>query len=156
MFYSVKIKYYLTIALILYSFHGHTQLPELNEFQKCKAAIFNEKKATKKMRIERPDKNKVSIMFFQDFSDTVSVYFDSTLLFQKYLLHDTLLVSTDYTGESLSHLFTKKNNSILILYHTQKKYLQFNLERRFPLYSVHHYLNKFCAISGRKSRIVIK
>ncbi len=148
---------FLIILFNLFYVGGSCQSLNLNGLEKLPAKEYFDKKVEKRNGIKRTDKKKVTIMFLQDFSDTILVYKDSVLLMNKYVWHDSTIVSTDYTGENLTHQYSSGKSLITIIYKNQKKYLQFRMKREFPLYAIYVLLqNGLYAISARKNKMIIE
>jgi hypothetical protein len=135
--------------------NGQNTVP--SDFIKCSTNINFENwhygKSWKK--IKRKNKDIISLYFFQDFSDTVIVYINNEEVMRRYVYHDSDLVSTKFTGETFSYLYSLKSNIITIAYKASKRYVEFVLDKRYPLYAIHAY-EKNCFVSGRKYQMIIK
>jgi hypothetical protein len=115
-----------------------------------------EKNCRGSKRIHRSDKTQVIFSFFQDISDTVSVYVNDKLVFNRFVFHDSDLVSTDYTGVSFTGFYKNKGNKIRITYAVHKNYIEFPLNRKYPLYAIYFLQKNRFYVSGRKCIMIKK
>ena len=146
----------LIVSLIFFQQLVTAQAMDLSTFKKLSPDENFERKCKGSKKIKRVNKNIVTLSFFQDFSDSIVIYFDHKEVARKYLEHDSTLVSTDYTGYSFSNEFRKERTLVGIVYLNEKKYCEFNLNKKFPLYSLHYYIRHGYTVSGRKCLMVLK
>jgi hypothetical protein len=106
--------------------------------------------------IRRVNKQAVSFAFFQDRSDSVSIYVNGQLVFSRYIVRDSNLVSTDFTGITWARQFPDKTNTVRIAWHRHQCYLEFQLNKKFPLYAIYFLQDDKFYVSGRKCVMVIK
>jgi hypothetical protein len=151
---GLKILIFSFGTFIYYS--SFSQISNFNNFDSCIPKISYQKKGNRSTKIKRTDKNQVAIGFFQDFSDTVKVYNGDSLIFNDFIRYDTSKVSTKYTGICFLYNFVSENSQLTVTYFYQKKYLRFNLNKNYPLYTIHVYRRNKCWVTGRKSSIIIK
>ena len=128
----------------------------LTGITQCPLKINYERKSKDKALINRIDKNKITFLFFQDFSDSVTFFVNGNLVMEKYVNHDSTLISTEYTGVSVAYNFCCKKNDILIKYKSQNFFLRFTVRKKWPLYTIHAYRNLNCTVAGRKHQIEMK
>jgi hypothetical protein len=124
---------------------------------KCQPKISFEKRKylTGLKKIKRKEKDRVSIYFFQNFSDTVMVSVNNVEKMRKYIIHDSELVSTNFTGEYFAYKYELERNTVGITYKNRKMYLEFFLDKKYPLYMVYVDGDK-CWVSGRIYPFAIK
>lgn len=115
-----------------------------------------EKNCKEKATIKRKNKNVVTFMFFQVKGDTVAVYVNEKKVMERYITHDSDLVSTNYTGIDFSYEYSNKENKIIIVYQQQKSFIEFALDKNFPLYGIYFLDDKKFYVTGRKCQMVIK
>ena len=109
-----------------------------------------------RITIDRDSKNIVTFMFFQSKSDTVVVYLNDNKVFEKYIVHDSNLVSTDYTNVDLTKEYLANINNIVIVYKNAKSYFEFLLDKNYPVYGIYFLGDKYFYVSGRKCQMIIK
>lgn len=147
---------FLIVSLILFVQIVTAQEINLSTFKKLSPDENFERRCKGRKKIKRINKNNVTLSFFQDFSDSIIIYVDHKEAVRKFLEHDSMLVSTDFTGYMFSNEYTKRKTTITIVYLNEKSYTRFELNRNFPLYSLHFYRNKFYAVAARKCIMEIK
>lgn len=133
-----------------------SQLPDLSLYKKQEVKVGFEKDCRGWKKIKRENKNAVTFSFFQDISDTVSIYVNDVKVAENYLFHDSTLVSTDYTGFSFARVYDSSYNRIRLFYHQSSSFIEFDLDKKYPLYSIHFYAPSRFYISGRRCMMVIK
>ncbi len=148
-------KIFIPIILLLLNTSAYTQGKGLSEnYRNCLIKIsYHSKKAT---HLQDVKKDSIRILFFQSFSDSVSVYVNDHLSFCRYIEYDSTLVSTDYSGITFSYKRSKWNDKITVVYKKSGKYLAFRTHKKYPLYSIHSYINTGCWVAARRQPIVIK
>lgn len=148
----------LIFILVFVSFvqGAFSQKPDLSIYRKQEVKLSFETNCHKKEKIKRENKNAVTFSFFQDISDTVSIYVNDVKVAENYLFHDSTLVSTDYTGFSFARVYDSSINRILLFYHQSSSFIEFDLDKKYPLYSIHFYAPSRFYISGRRCMMVIK
>jgi hypothetical protein len=115
-----------------------------------------EKNCKGKATIKRKNKNVVTFMFFQVKSDTIAIYLNGKKVLEKYITHDSDLVSTNYTGVDFTYEYPNKENKIIIVYQHQKSFIEFTLDKHFPLYGIYFLDDKKFYVTGRKCQMIIK
>jgi len=148
----------IVLLIILNGFASKifSQNPYLQGVTECNAKINYEKHSSKRQPIRRVEQHTVTFQFFQDFSDSVQFFVNGNLIMDKLILHDSTLVSTDYTGTSISYNLSCKKNRILIKYKYQNIFLTVEPKRKYLLYTIHVYRNSNCLVAGRKYELEIK
>lgn len=106
--------------------------------------------------IKRKNKSLVTFMFFQTTSDTVEIYINEKKVMERYIIHDSDLISTNYTGVDFTYEYPRNENKITILYRKQKSYIEFSLNKNFPFYGIYFLEDKKIYVSGRKYQMTIK
>lgn len=151
----MALKFFIPIILLLLSISGYTQEKDISDdYKNCLTKISYHSK--RKTHLKNVKKDSIRILFFQSFSDSVSVYVNGLLSFSNYIEYDSTLVSTDYSGIAFSYKRSKWNDKITVVYKKNGKYLSFRTHKKYPLYSIHSYLNTGCMVAARREPIVIK
>lgn len=140
---------FVSILVFLYD-TSCSQSIDLRGMKDCSQAPSRDKRNVMSKRTA-----KISIAFFQDFTDSVILYLNESLLFSKKIVHDSTLTSTKFSGEIFS--FEKKkhlNDVVTIVYVKEKKFLKFRV-KQYPLYTIHSYKNGICFIAARANASLI-
>ena len=127
----------------------------IDSFKKMPYVLNFEKNCRGRKAIQRADKNNVTFAFFQDISDSVSIFINDELSFSKYIIYDSNIVSSKFTGVSYTYNFSKSVNIVRIVYNSQKFYFELSLKKKYPLYTIYFSRNTMF-VSGRKCIMVIK
>lgn len=136
--------------------HGQPLQPPRAAYRIQPVTPSFEKRCKGSQRIRNKKTQAVSITFFQDFSDTVSIRVNGRELFRKWIQHDSELVSTNHTGVFFSHVFPEETNAVSIVYIRSGIQLDFPLNRKYPLYAIYNYGNGQYYVSARKCIMIIK
>ena len=145
--------------LFLYIFSSNLVYSQRDNATKLIQVLPNlnfEKDCIDREEIKRKYKNQVTVMFFQDISDTVSLFINGKLAFHKFIFHDSDLVSTKYTGINFSHQYKAKNNLVKVKYYNSNRFIEFKLDKSYPLYSIQYYTLDSFTVSARKCSMVLK
>lgn len=105
---------------------------------------------------KRVNKDEIIFYFFMDFSDWVNVKINDSLIFRSKIESDSDIVSTRYTGTSFKYAMTNTLNSIVIYFESERKYLQFTVNKNYPFCSIYVYKQGDCFVTFRKRKIVLK
>jgi hypothetical protein len=146
----------ICIATLLVHSATFSQQSEFSKYVKQPIELTFEKNCHGRAKIKRTNTNSVTLMFFQNKSDSISIYVNGNKVTENYLKHDSDLVSTDYTGFDFSKQYLEKKNVIIIIYRRSSSYIEFELDKKFSLYSIHFYDPGKCYVSGRKCQLNIK
>ena len=146
-----KIKCVLLTLSILTLLSASGQVRLQDGMKNCLQAVYKDKK-----KVKKSDRNgRVSVAFFQNFSDTVTLFLNNVALYRNYIFHDTTLVSSNFTDSiasiSLSGLNT---DTITITYKNLNKFLKFPVSDKYVLYTIHSYMNGNCFVSARRKRVL--
>lgn len=137
---------------------GYSQALNLKGLEKLPVKEYTEEKDKKGDTIQRENKNIVILQFQQDFEDSVLVYKHNLLILYRYIKYDSASEREGVINYKFSDNFYffysgyanigvggsprsvnyggKGNIPITIIYKEQKKYIQFKLNRKFPLYVI--------------------
>jgi len=100
------------------------------------------------LKIKR-ENNKVEFMLFEEFDDTLSLYINNKhygnwILFTK----NNPFTSTGFSGFSFNLVLKRKKNDIIFELVGKKRYIEFELDKKYPLYTVQRY-NGIWYVNGR-------
>lgn len=135
--------------LTLLSASGQVRLQD--GMKNCLQAVYNDKK-----KVKKSDRNgRVSVAFFQNFSDTVTLFLNNIALYRNYIFHDTTLVSSNFTDSIASISLSGQNtDTITIAYKNLNKFLKFPVSDKYVLYTIHSYMNGNSFVSARRKRLL--
>lgn len=147
--YMRTIKFGMILISILILKHSSGQLRTQDRMDNCLQAVYKDKKKSKKS-----DRcGRVSIAFFQNFSDTITLYLNNIAIYRSYIFHDSSVVSSNFTDSITSiRLSNQIQDSITIVYENQNKYLKFPVNEKYILYTIHSYSNGNCYVSARRKK----
>jgi hypothetical protein len=152
----MSFKLILFIVVFSFSQAALSQEPRFSAYKKQDVLLSFEKNCHGRKKIKRENKNAVTFTFFQDISDTVSIYVNEVKVAENYLFHDSTLVSTNYTGFYFERVYDSSYNRIRLFYHQSSSFIEFDLDRKYPLYSIHFYAPSRFYVLGRKCLMVIR
>ena len=119
--------------------------------QNCLKEVYKDKK-----KIRKSDRNgKISLGFFQNFSDTVAIFLNNTQLYRSYIFHDSTLVSSNFTDSIVAVSLSRRNADTLTIYYKDlNKLLTFPVSDKYAWYTIHSYKNGNCFVSARSHRMM--
>lgn len=139
-------------CIILFFLHSssfvlYSQNTETEQRRSCLQKIFGDKKKS----LFRKKNDKVTLAFFQDFSDSVRILLNDSVFYLGYIIHDSTIKSSNFTGFTFTiKALKKKYYKLTIEYLVSKKYLTFQLKTRYPLYTIHSNQSGKCLVSARR------
>jgi hypothetical protein len=106
--------------------------------------------------VKRQDTNLVVLSFFEEFDDTVTLYLNGIEKWRALIKgKNNQSGSTGYSGVDVGVSSTNKNNLIQIKLLDQKRFVEFLLDKEYPLCSIQRY-NNIWHINYRKHLIQLK
>ncbi len=158
-FKEVKLFKTAAVALVLlqsYIVEGQNLLYE--GFEKEKLVFFKEKSSAEKekYRIERNDRGLVVFSFFEEFNDTLVLFLNGEKQGQ-WVIHkmNNPAQSSGYSGISYSTVLKKRKNIVVLKLLQNKKYVEFKINKRYPLYSLQRY-GSIWYVNARKYAMILK
>lgn len=146
------------ISLIQWSFISEAQNIKDKVFEKEELKFYKENTDTLKalMLIKRENYNSIVFSFFEEFNDTVVLFVNNKKQGQWFInTKDNPVESSGHSGIDYSLLLKKKKNTVVIKLLSQKKYVEFIVDKEYPLYSIQRYGNTWY-INGRKYKMILK
>lgn len=156
-----RIKIYQAVIFTILaqgSLNAKAQNPIDREFEREEVRIYMEKTDTSKISslIKRSNCNAIVFSFFEQFNDTVVLFINNKKHGQWYIdAKNNPVESSGYSGIDYSLILKKKKNKVLIKLLNQRKYVEFEVTKKYPLYTVQRYGNIWY-INVRKYTMILK
>jgi len=144
-----RIKIYLISCLFSLN-SSHAQDSKIDDLDNCLNEISYDRK-----RIDKTKTDNITIAFFQDFSDSVVLFLNDAIIYKKRIVYDSITISSTFTGETFSFKKLKKKSKMMIIYVTQKKYINLKINNKYPLYTIHSYKRGICLVAARRNKELI-
>lgn len=146
------------ISLMQLSFISPAQSTIEKDFEKDVLKFYRESTDTSKalMLIKRQSHNSIVFSFFEEFNDTVVLFVNNKKQGQWFIdAKDNPLESSGYSGIDYSLHLKKEKNIVIIKLLSQKKYIEFVVDKEYPLYSIQRYGNTWY-VNARKYVMILK
>jgi hypothetical protein len=146
------------ISLMQLSFISPAQSTMEKDFQKEKLKFYRENTDTSKafMLIKRQNNDSIVFSFFEEFNDTVVLFVNKKKQVQLVIdAKDNPVESSGYSGIDYSLHLKKEKNIVIIKLLSQKKYIEFIVDKKYPLYSIQRYGNTWY-VNARKYMMILK
>ena len=146
------------ISLMHSSFLLQAQSTKEKDFDKEELKFYKENTDTSKafMLIKRQNNNSILFSFFEEFNDTVVLFVNKKKQGQWFInAKDNPGESSGYSGIDYCLHLKKEKNIVIIKLLSQKKYIEFIVDKEYPLYSIQRYGNTWY-INARKYVMILK
>ena len=156
-------KYFLAfaIALILLSTCKHSRVISkvANSLTRDSFITHYEKEPYEKANFVKLSKDSVYLIFLRDFNDSVSIYLNNKLYTQIYINNKYYPYQGAYNGYQLSGIeyklsTRKKKLFITIVLKNQNKFIEFLINKNYPLCGIDHYMGNWM-IDYRKHKYLV-
>lgn len=102
------------------------------------------------------DSNIIIFYFFNDFNDSVRVYYNSHMALNKFVGNDTILSSSKYSGVSFGIRLSEKSDSILFVQLVQnRKQVSLKLFKGYPYCTLNRFEGNWI-VNYRRKKLILK
>lgn len=108
------------------------------------------------MLIKRNNRRSITFVFFEEFNDTLVVCLNNKEI-GKWILQEqnNPIQSSGYSGINVNFLLKGRKNHVTMRLMRQKKYIEFKIDKNYPVYSIQRYDNVWY-VNARKYRMDLK
>jgi hypothetical protein len=147
----------LFLLLSVYQTSGQTRFYD-GRFEKEQLKLFKEADSmgSAAMLIKRNNRRSITFVFFEEFNDTLVVCLNNKEI-GKWILQEqnNPIQSSGYSGINVNFLLKGRKNHVTMRLMRQKKYIEFKIDKNYPVYSIQRYDNVWY-VNARKYRMDLK
>lgn len=153
-----KKAYYLLFCALFFQSYNHLKAQELFDFEKENLKFYEQKTdiLNKSLLVKRENCNTVYFSFFEEFDDTLVLVINNKVIKQWPIYNKNNSTSSSGFSEIIHGVILKKRKSkVLIKLLNKKKYIEFIVDKKFPLFSIQRY-NNVWYVNARKYMMNLK
>ena len=154
--FNLMIKAISLICSLLFFSYCYAQNIDLSHIKKLPAKLNFENNCNGSPELKNTKKDQVAILFFQDFTDSVIIQVNQKTIASRFVRHDDNLLSTDFTGLNFTQNYPDSLNTIRLIYVKEASYIEFNLDKSYPFYSIHFNKPRTYFVTGHKCMLSLK
>lgn len=135
LFITILLCFFFGVSICFINAQSAIKLSKLQK-ENVNINVFEPVREKDDLRKKYPiDDEKVAICFREEFSDSVIVIVNNTIIVQKFVQTDTVTLSglANLTMVIDFNKFTKRKNCITIILLQKKKYIKFKLDKKYRL-----------------------